>query len=474
MRDPNEFPLPYPPDFEAVRTPPQALEAEQSVLGGLMLDGTAWDRVVDVVQERDFYRSSHRAIFRAISQLVECSMPADVLTVADVLGDRIEEVGGRAYLGSLAVNTPSAANIRRYAELVRDRAIRRELIGVCTEAIGKLYASNPEEGLIERVQEQLFEIANRNTGKSARAFKQILSEVVQSIDARFHHKGGDITGLSTGFLDLDKFTAGFQGGDLIVIAGRPSMGKTALAMNIVEHVVLDLKKSAAVFSLEMSDNQLVQRMLGSAAKVNLHQLRTGRLDENDWRRIADTHGTLGQARVVIEETYDLQPATLRAKARRIKRENPDLALIVVDYLQLLESSAEKRVDQVAEITRGLKRIAKELMIPVVALSQLNRSVEARTNKRPMMADLRESGAIEQDADLILFMFREEVYDADTLNPGLCEVIVGKQRNGPTGFVHLTFLAQYARFENFAGEIRRKEHKPRSRPFEPRPRADVDG
>jgi replicative DNA helicase len=462
------------PDFETTRLPPQAIEAEQWLLGGLLLDNQAWDRVCDIVRETDFYRGSHRKIFRAITQLLDCAMPADVLTVADVLGADLQECGGLEYVGGLSVNTQSPANIRQYAEIVRDRAIRRELITVCNEAMAKLYAPNPQPGLIEEVQEQLFRITNRNRETRSRPFPQILSEVVESIDRRHNTEGGDITGLPTGFIDLDKMTAGFQPGDLIVVAGRPSMGKSAIAMNIVEHVCVELGKSCAVFSLEMADTQLVQRMLGSVGRVNQHQLRTGRLDDDDWRRISDTHRKLGQARVVIEETFDLQPATLRAKARRMRRENPDLALIVVDYLQLMDGEAEKRVDAVAEITRGLKRIAKELSIPVLALSQLNRAVEARTNKRPMMADLRESGAIEQDADLILFMYREEVYDPETPNPGLCEVIIGKQRNGPTGVVNLTFLAQYARFENWAGEIRRKEYKSRSRPFETRQRADIDG
>ena len=457
----------------AVRVPPQAIEAEQSLLGSLMLDNGAWDRVCDLVGEKDFYRADHRRIFKAIAQLVDCAMPADALTVADALGDDLGAVGGREYLGHLSINTISAANIRRYAEIVRDRAVRREIIGVCTEAIDRLY-SNPEPGLLEQIQEKLFTLANRNERKTARPFKAVLSEVVASIDERFHRKGGEITGLPTGFVDLDKITAGFQGGDLIVIAGRPSMGKTALAMNIVEHVAVGLGKPCAVFSLEMSDTQLVQRMLGSVGKVNQHQLRTGWLGPEDWTALVAGQGKLNAARVIIEETYDLQPGTLRAKARRIKRENPDLALIVVDYIQLMDSQADKRVDQVAEITRGLKRIAKELNLPVVALSQLNRSVETRTNKRPMMADLREPGAIEQDADLILFMYRDEVYDPETLNPGLCEVIIGKQRNGPVGFVNLAFLAQFARFENFAGEPRRREYKPRSKPFEGRARADVDG
>ena len=459
----------------AALLPPQAVEAEQSVLGGLMLDNAAWDRVGDVLGERDFYRSDHRLIFRAIEQLLSLDMPADAVTVADALGEELERVGGRDYLGSMVVNTPSSANIRRHAELVREKSVRRGLITLCSQTLDSLYGdmSDSPAGLIGRLEDGLAALATARLSKPQASFGALLSRVVASIDERYQN-GGRITGLETGFVDLDEKTAGLQPGELIVIAGRPSMGKTSMAMNIVEHVTLNLTRSAAVFSLEMSDTQLVQRMLGSVGKVNQHRLRTGRLDAEDWTQLSKTHGEMAGARVIIEETYDLEPAALRAKAKRIKRANPDLALIVVDYLQLMETGADKRVDQVAEITRGLKRIAKELEIPVVALSQLNRSVEARTNKRPMMADLRESGAIEQDADLILFMYRDEVYNPDTPNPGLCEVIIGKQRNGPTGHIHLTFLAQYARFENHAGEIHQRVYKPRSKPFETRSRADVDG
>ena len=471
----NDVPLSaYGIEAQSARVPPQAVEAEQSVLGGLMLDNQAWDRVADLVTERDFYRGDHRQIYRAIAGLIDLGMPADALTVGEALGEELSRVGGREYLGTLSFNTPSAANIRRYAEIVRDRSIRRQLITICGEAVEKLYAPNPDPGLIERVQEQLFALTNQGQTRSARPFPELLDAVIESIDARYHQKGGDITGLSTGFADLDKYTAGFQAGDLIVIAGRPSMGKTALAMNIVENVALEQGKPCAVFSLEMSDTQLVQRMLGSVSKVNQHQLRTGRLATDDWEALVKTQGQMHPAKIVIEETNNLEPGVLRAKVRRIQREHPELALIVVDYLQLMETGADKRVDQVAEITRGLKHIAKELTIPVVALSQLNRSVEARTNKRPMMADLRESGAIEQDADLILFMYRDEVYDPETANPGLCEVIIGKQRNGPVGFVNLTFLAQYARFENFTGTVQHKQYKTRSKPFEPRERKDING
>lgn len=464
----NDFPV------ETRLLPPQAIEAEQSVLGGLMLDNGAWDRVADVVGERDFYRADHRRIFRAIETLVDCSMPADVLTVADALGDDLQAVGGREYLGSLVVEVPSAANIRHYAETVRDRSVKRGLIVLCNQALEALYrrTEDPPAELIGRLEDGLAALATVREGKT-RTWGAILADVLDGIEKRQSAGGHDITGLETGFKDLDHMTAGFQPGDLIVIAGRPSMGKSAIAMNIVEHVAVKLKKSCAVFSLEMSDAQLAQRMIGSVGRVNQHQLRTGRMTDEDWHKVGGAYSQLSPARVVIEETYDLKPGSLRAKARRIKRENPDLALIVIDYLQLLDGEAEKRVDAVAEITRGLKKLAKEMNIPVVALSQLNRSVEARTNKRPMMADLRESGAIEQDADVILFMFREEVYDPETPNPGLAEVIIGKQRNGPIGHVYLTFIAQYARFENFTGTIQHKQYKARSKPFETRQRADID-
>lgn len=464
-----------PPEDYGLRLPPQAIDAEQSVLGGLILDNSAWDRIGDLIDERDFYRRDHRLLYATIESLIAAGMPADALTVAEALGDKLGEAGGQGYIGQLALNTPSAANIRRYAEIVKDRAQKRELIGICAELTESAYrgASESAGELVGKVQDKLFALAQRHSGKTSAPFGTILSRVVASIDER---AGKDeITGLATGFLDLDEKTAGLQPGDLIIVAGRPSMGKTALAMNIVEYVGLTLKKSCAVFSLEMSDEQLVQRMLGSVGLVNQHQLRSGRLTDDDWAKVVDASHKMHAAPIIIEEIYDLGPAELRAKARRIQREHPDLALIVVDYLQLMEAGGDKRADQVATITRALKRIARELNIPVVALSQLNRGLEQRTNKRPMMSDLRESGAIEQDADLILFMYRDEVYNEDTLNPGTAEVGIGKQRNGPTGTVRLTFLAKYARFESFAGEWNAKKPTVRSRAFEaPRERKDIDG
>lgn len=464
-----------PTDEYGMRLPPQAIDAEQAVLGGLLLDNSAWDRIGDLIDEKDFYRRDHRVLYAAIERLIALGMPADALTVAESLGDKVDDVGGLSYIGTLSLNTPSVANIKRYAEIVKDRAQKRELIAACSGLIDGAYKSTSESAadLAGQVQDKLFALIQGHPGKSSATFGTILQRVVASIDER---AGKDeINGLPTGYVDLDEKTAGLQPGDLIIVAGRPSMGKTALAMNIVEYVALTLKKTCAVFSLEMSDQQLVQRMLGSVGSINQHQLRTGRLTQEDWAKVVDTSKKMHSAPIIIEEIYDLGPADLRAKARRIQREHPDLALIVVDYLQLLEAGGDKRSDQVATITRALKRIAIELNIPVVALSQLNRGLEQRTNKRPMMSDLRESGAIEQDADLILFMYRESVYDPESPNPSVAEVIVGKQRNGPTGHIYLTFRATYARFENFAGEIRHKESKSRSRAFEPaRERADLDG
>lgn len=464
-----------PPDY--IRLPPQAIDAEQSVLGGLMLDNRAWDRIADVVTEKDFYRRDHRTIFQHIAGLIERNYPADALTVAESIGDGLKNVGGAVYLGELAANTPSAANIRRYAEIVRDRAQKRELIALANELTGAAYsgASVPASELLAKAQDSLFALAQRNTKKGARPFISVLSEVVEGIDKRYTEGGAGITGLETGFVDLDEKTAGLQPSDLIVIAGRPSMGKTAIAMNMVEHVTLALKKTAAVFSLEMSDRQLVQRMLGSVGLLNQHQLRTGKFQEDDWPRIVDATGKLREAKVIIEEPYGLSTSELRAKARQIQRENPDLALIVVDYLQLMEAEGGNRTEQIANISRALKRTAKELNIPVIALSQLNRSLDQRADKRPMMSDLRESGAIEQDADVILFMYRDEVYNEDSPRKGVAEVIIGKQRNGPIGRVFLSFRAQYARFENYAGEPIAYAPKPKSRAFdEPRrERADID-
>lgn len=465
-------------DMPGLMIPPHSVEAEQSLLGALLLDNRAWERIADLVSIDDFYRDDHRRIFRHIGKLIESGRAADVVTLAEALDKDLERAGGVSYLGSLSQNAPGSINARRYAEIVADRAKKRKGIEFCARLTEDLLspAARPVSQILEDAQEQLFALDRRAGAESAKPFNQILAKVMESVDQRYHSDGGGITGVATGFVDLDDKLAGLQRGDLIVIAGRPSMGKTALAMNMVEHVAVELGQPVLVLSLEMADTQLGQRMLGSNARIDQHALRTGRLSDEDWSKLSRSMGKLHDAPIIIEETFDLSPASLRSKARRADREHGRLGLIVLDYLQLMEGGPERRVDAIAEISRGLKRIAKELDVPVVALSQLNRGVEQRPNKRPGMADLRDSGAIEQDADVILFMYRDEVYHEETANRGVAEVIIGKQRNGPIGTIYLAFLAAFTRFENYAGEPPRSAPaKPRSRAFEPPPhRADIDG
>jgi replicative DNA helicase len=444
---------------EAARVPPQSLEAEQAVLGGLLLDNAAWDRVADLLGEQDFYRADHRLIFQHIGQLIEHAKPADALTVAETLerSGRLAEVGGQAYLGSLALNTPSAANIRRYAEIVRERSIMRSLAAVGTEIADAAY--NPmgrdAKTLVDEAEARVFQIAEAGA-KSRQGFVKIdplLTETVERIDMLYNRENkNDVIGLATGFSELDRMTSGLHGGELVIIAARPSMGKTALAMNIVEHVTLALKKAVAVYSMEMSGTQLAMRMIGSVGRFDQHELRTGTFRDEDWSRMVESVGKLNEAQLYIDDTAGLNALEVRSRARRLHRQCGGLSLIVVDYLQLMSAASgreENRATEIAEISRSLKGLSKELKVPVVALSQLNRSVEARQDKRPMMSDLRESGAIEQDADLILFIYRDEVYNPGTEKKGIAEIIVAKQRNGPTGPFNLTFLGKHIRFENYA-------------------------
>ncbi len=444
---------------EAAKVPPQSIEAEQSVLGGLLLDNTAWDRIADLVSAGDFYRADHRLIFEHIGLLIENARPADALTVAESLerSGRLAEVGGQAYLGTLAANTPSAANIRRYGEIVRERSVMRNLAAIGTEIADGAY--NPlgrdAKALLDEAETKIFRIAEAGS-KSKQGFVKIdplLTETVERVDVLYNRENkDDVIGLATGFVDLDRLTSGLQVGDLIIIAARPSMGKTALAMNFVEHVALSLKKPVAVFSMEMSGAQLAMRMIGSVGRFDQHELRTGTFKEDDWSHLVDAVGRLNDTEIYIDDTAGLNALEVRSRARRLHRQCGGLALIVVDYLQLMSSTGreENRATEIAEISRALKGLAKELKVPVVALSQLNRSVESRQDKRPMMSDLRESGAIEQDADLILFIYRDEVYNPETPNRGMAEIILAKQRNGPTGKLNLTFLGKYTRFENYAG------------------------
>jgi replicative DNA helicase len=443
---------------ELIKLPPHSVEAEQSVIGGLLLDNTAWDKIADMIGESDFYRADHRLIYRHISKLVGNSRPADVITVSESLEStrELDGVGGLAYLGALAQNTPTAANIRRYAEIVRERAVMRKLAEVGTEIAETAYNPMGKEAgqLLDEAESKVFAISEEGArGKQGFMDMQpLLTQVVERIDMLYNRDNpSDVTGVPTGFTDLDKMTSGLQPGDLVIVAGRPSMGKTSLALNMAEHVALESGLPVGVFSMEMGASQLVMRMLGSVGKLDQHKVRTGRLADEDWRKLTDAVGRLNDAPIHIDETAALNSLELRARARRLHRQYGKLGLIVVDYLQLMSASSqgENRATEISEISRGLKALAKELNVPVVALSQLNRSLEQRPNKRPVMSDLRESGAIEQDADLILFIYRDEVYNQDSPDKGKAEVIIGKQRNGPIGTVTLVFQGEYTRFANFA-------------------------
>ena len=448
---------PYPDnDTQALKVPPNSIEAEQSVLGGLMLDNSAWEQVADILVEQDFYRHDHQLIFRAIRTLLDQAQPVDVITLAewhDKHGE-LDKVGELAYLGHLAGNTPSAANIAAYASIVRERSILRQLIQV-GNSISNM-AFKPEglstEDMLDKAERHVFEIAEKGArrGGGFIQVKDVLTKVVDRIDTLFEQDSA-ITGLPTGFIDFDDQTSGLQPADLIIVAGRPSMGKTTFAMNLAENAAIHSKQPVAVFSMEMPADSLAMRMLSSLGRIDQHRLRTGRLNDDDWPRLTSAIALLNDAPLFIDDTPALSPTELRARARRLKREH-GLSLIVIDYLQLMQGSgksSENRATEISEISRSLKALAKELEVPVIALSQLNRSLEQRPNKRPVMSDLRESGAIEQDADLIVFIYRDEVYNEDSADKGKAEIIIGKQRNGPIGTVALTFQGKYTRFENFA-------------------------
>jgi len=451
----------YPDTFkdiatEALKVPPHSVEAEQSVLGGLMLDNGAWEQVADVLVEQDFYRHDHQLIYRAIAQLMEQSQPVDVITLAEWHDkrDELNQVGEVAYLGMLARNTPTAANIAAYAEIVRERSILRQLIKV-GNSISNM-AFKPEgmtkEEMLDIAERYVFEIAEKGArrGGGFIQVKEVLSKVVDRIDTLFG-KDSHITGLPTGFIDFDNDTTGLQPADLIIVAGRPSMGKTTFAMNIAENAAISSKQPVAVFSMEMPADALAMRMLSSLGRINQQNLRTGKLKDDDWPRLTSAIGLLNDAPLFIDDTPALSPNELRARARRLKREH-GLSLIIIDYLQLMQGSGksgENRATEISEISRSLKALAKELNVPVIALSQLNRSLEQRPDKRPVMSDLRESGAIEQDADLIVFIYRDEVYNPESEQKGIAEIIIGKQRNGPIGRTKLTFQGQFTKFENFA-------------------------
>jgi replicative DNA helicase len=434
------------------------VEAEQSLLGALLIDNHAFDRSADLVTPEDFYRDDHRRIWKHIVRLIESSRPADVVTVAESIeaSEDKDKTGGAAYLAALSQNTPSSLNVRRYAELVRERSVQRRLAQVATEiAESALAPLGKEVGqLLDEAESKIFQIAESGARKDTGLLdiKPVLARVFEKIDHLHSQKNpSDVTGVPTGYVKLDEMTSGLQGGDLIIIAGRPSMGKTALALNIAEHVAVENGLPVAIFSMEMSASQLATRMLGSIARVDQHKMRTGRISDKEWSDLTEAMAKLHDTPLFIDETGALTALEVRARARRLKREYSKLGLVVIDYLQLMSSSSqgENRATEISEISRSLKAMAKELDCPVIALSQLNRALEQRPNKRPQMADLRESGAIEQDADIIFAIYRDEVYNPESPEKGTAEVNILKQRNGPIGTVKLTFLGQYTRFENYA-------------------------
>ena len=462
------------PDFDAgfddsvgdrqvaqLRVPPHSIEAESSVLGGLLLDNNAWDRVGDLLKDNDFYRHEHRLVFAAMRELINASKPADVITVFERLQSigKSEEIGGLAYLNSLAQYVPSASNIRRYAEIVRERGILRKLVTASDEIATNAFNTQgrPVDKILDEAEQKIFNIGEEGA-RNKQGFQSMDTLVVDLLDRvqEMADNANDVTGVPTGFIDLDRMTSGLQAGDMVVLAARPSMGKTAFAVNIAEHVALNEGLPVAIFSMEMGAAQLAVRIVGSIGRIDQGHLRTGKLTDDEWPRLTEAIERLRTISLHIDESPGLTPSELRANARRLARQCGKLGLIVVDYLQLMSGSSEgggdNRATELGEISRGLKMLAKELQCPVIALSQLNRSVEQRPDKRPMMSDLRESGAIEQDADIIMFIYRDEYYTKDACKePGVAEVIIAKQRNGPTGTVKLAFLRNITKFESLASD-----------------------
>ncbi len=456
--DSRDTTAPLEDEVSRLRVPPHSVEAEQSVLGGLLLDNLAWDRAGDLLNDSDFYRYEHRLIYAAIGALVAASKPADVITVFEQLQSlgKAQDCGGLAYLNALAQSVPSAANMRRYAEIVRERSILRKLIAASDDIATSAF--NPHgravSTVLDEAESKIFQIGEEGS-RQRQGFQSIDKLVVSLIDRvqELHDNGAEeVTGVRTGFYELDRMTAGLQKGDLLVLAARPSMGKTAFALNIAEHVAVQEGLPVLVFSMEMGASQLALRLVGSLGRIDQQHLRTGRLDNSEWERLTGAVEQLGKVQLLIDETAGLTSSELRARARRMARQFGTLGLIVIDYLQLMSGSSgsdENRATELGEISRGLKSLAKELQCPVLALSQLNRSVESRNDKRPMMSDLRESGAIEQDADIIMFIYRDDYYNKESKEPGVSEIVIAKQRNGPVGTVKLTFLKPLTRFDNLA-------------------------
>ena len=441
--------------LKSVKTPPYSTEAEQSVLGAILLDPASWDKIAGVIYSNDFYLESHRKIFSAILKLATKSQPFDALTLAEALKQTndLASVGGDSYIFELTNSTPSAAHVVTYAEIVRDKSLLRQLVFAGNHIAELAYKPNEHDVrfLLDQAESVIFKIAEtRQTDDGPLEIKKIMETATEKLDLLCQSEGG-ITGLATGFKDFDEMTAGLQPGDLVVIAGRPSMGKTAFSMNIAEHAAISGDKPVLIFSLEMPADSLALRMLSSLGRVNQQRMRTGKLTDEDWPRLTSAVSMMSESKMFIDDTPGITPTEMRAKARRVARQHGDLGLIIVDYLQLMRvgGKVENRTVEISEISRLLKGIAKELKVPLIAISQLNRGLEQRQDKRPVMSDLRESGAIEQDADVIGFIYRDEVYNEHSENKGIAEVIIGKQRNGPIGKVKLTFLGEYTRFENFA-------------------------
>ncbi|WP_114650073.1 replicative DNA helicase [Pseudothauera hydrothermalis] len=447
------------PQLAGIRLPPHSLEAEQSLIGGILLDNTAWERVADLVNEADFYRDDHRRIYRHIAKLIDLGKPADVVTVFESLekSGEAEQAGGIAYLAEIANSTPSAANIRRYAEIVRERSILRKLVAVGDEIAASALAPSGKDAkvLLDEAEAKVFEIAEAGARHSSGfvPIQPILKQVVDRVQELYDRDNpSDVTGVPTGLVDLDAITSGLQPSDMIVVAGRPAMGKTTFALNIAEHIAVECRLPVAIFSMEMPGTQLATRFISSIGRIDQSKIRSGRLSDEDWQRLTAAMGKLYDAPIYIDETPGLNPIDLRARCRRLARQCGKLGLIVIDYLQLMSSTRESdnRAAELSDISRSVKSLAKELHVPIIALSQLNRSLEQRPNKRPVMSDLRESGAIEQDADIIMFIYRDEVYNPDSPDKGTAELIIGKHRNGPTGMVRMTFIGESTRFENYAG------------------------
>ncbi|WP_394170394.1 replicative DNA helicase [Saccharospirillum alexandrii] len=445
-------------ELAGLKVPPHSLEAEQSVLGALMVDNSQWDNVAEILLPDDFYRNEHRQVYRMMIRLAEQTQPLDVITLGEALDNekQLDAVGGMEYLNDLAENTPSIGNLVAYAKIVQERSVLRRLIAVANDIASKAYDPRgmDAESILDDAERQVFQIAEERADQDGGLVhvNPLVDRAIQRIDELFH-SDSEITGVSTGFTDLDKMTTGMQAGDLMILAARPSMGKTTLAMNLVEEATLNQEKPVVVFSLEMPADQIITRSIASLGRIDMGRVKTGKLHEDDFPKLTKAVNLLKDRKLFIDDTPGISPNEMRSRLRRLVREHGDIGLIMIDYLQLMKIKGftEGRTGEISEISRSLKALAKEFNCPMVALSQLNRSLEQRPNKRPVNSDLRESGAIEQDADIIMFIYRDEVYNEDSSDKGIAELIIGKQRNGPIGTCRVAFLGQYSRFENLAPE-----------------------